>query len=594
VEKTPLKSRPGFSTLGTVFTLVLVLVVLGFSLSAASVSHLHLNTHNLRETEARQLARSAAADAIAQFFEAPEYGADRSAGDNVSIALAGTHPDAQGVLTFHPDTATDLGIRYSTNNLGSTASVTGDGRIVPGRAVHLVAEGTSGNVTRRVEAMLRFTLFPQAIASSGPVVSTGPLLVATLANPDIVSEDGLLPADLLSNAPDEPSVTLADGTKVTGDVQTVGTVELPTTFEVWGEVRPEADPEDIVTLEPEDYDPVELGLTPEGLDDPSYPGPFLIEGAARATGSVIIDGDLVFDGGLLYTEGDLHVTGKITGTGILASQGKIQVDQGADFQAGQKVAIISEGKVDLRGTGPQTNFFQGLIYTKGGLSAEQITVIGAVINDATESDAVALNGSRVFYDPSFPEIVIETETLPEVLNVLDVTDGLSYVVTVNPATNPPQLEYFEYTGEVFFGNMDPDEARVSYAQQVQGQTPDSTFEIDQSLLDLTDSDYDGDPGDGGGGFMGPGDAITPGRGIVVEVTDALDGLTEFHEALIAPVADQLNDNHAEVMTGSVIRGFDRRDTSWMDGTGEEERVALAPSEALKPNEHNRLVMWLED
>ena len=594
-----IKPGSGMATLGTVFTLVLVLVVLGFSLSAASVTHLHLNTHNLRESEARSLARSAVASAIEKFFQDSTFGANRSPEHDLEVRLQGTHSEAQGVLTFVPEQA---GVRYSTNNFESTTAEPGDGKFVAPGSLHLIGVGQSGGVTRSVEAVIRFTLFPQAIASSGPVISSGPLLVATLGNPAVVGEANLLPADILSNGPGAPAITLADGTKVTGDVQSVGTVELPASgnVDVWGEVRDNASPEDIVTLDPLQYDPVALGLIPEELSGTEFTGPYHLEGAVRTDGDMTVQGDLVFDGGLLFVGGNLQVTGKVTGTGILACDGGIKVDGGAGFTAGQKVAMLAKGRVELQGSDRISSYFQGLIYTRGGISAQKITVIGALVNDGGDNTNIELNDARVFYDPAMPELSIETVTLPEVLVTVHVptSPAFGYIVTVNPA-DPPQLEYFRYEGDSLFGpGVDPDEARRTMAQQVQGQTPDATFEIPESLLAIMGPETAGgsqQPGQ----YGSPGGAITPGSGMVPEITNSLAGLQEFHAELIAPVASELNATYpngfyAEIMTGFVIRGFDRRNTDWMDGTGEITRVGLTPSEILKPNEHNRLVLWKED
>jgi hypothetical protein len=590
-KRLKLEGAKGIATLGAVFVLVLVLIILGFSLSAASVTHLHLNTHNLRETEAKQLARSAVAAAVQEIFDLQTYGKDRTTDTDITVRLDGTHPDAGAFLTFNEAQARDNGLPFSTNNLDSNSAVLGDGRSVAGQAVHLVGVGQSGGVRRQVEAVLRFTLFPQAIASSGPILSTGPLLIGTLADPATPSEVNLLPADIMSNAEANPGISLVAGTKVTGDVQTVGTVALAAgSIDVWGEVRDNAAAEDIVTLDPLQYDPVVLGLTPENLTEPSYPGPMDVSGALRAGDAITVTGDLVFDGGLLFVAGDLVVTGKMTGTGILATTGDVTVGQGADFTSGQKIAVLCKGRLSLTGTGPQTNFFQGLVYTQRGLSANQITVVGAVVNDAGPTDGVQLNQCRVFYDPTFPELTIETITLPEVIADLPVTDH-GYVVAINSTEEPPRLEYFRYDGESEFGpGKDPDEARRAFAQRIQGLTPDATFEIPQSLLDLTDGDGPGEMP--AGGFM-PGGAIMPGRGVVVEATAALAGIEQLHTDLIAPYASELSSDHAATMTGMVIRGFDRRDTSWMEGTGEETKVGITPSEVLKPNEHQRVVLWKE-
>lgn len=589
-------------SLGVTLLIVLMLATLGLALARLSITHLHLNQRSSRELEATNLARSVVARAIQEIFDDRTFGSTRTDTSDLRIELSGDRPGAFGRLTFRAEEAALWGGDHSTNNLEGAVSVEGGGRTVPAYAIHLVGYGESGGVQRKVETVLRFTLFPQAIASSGPVASTGPLLVATLPDPDLVLETDLLPADLLSNGSGDTSVTLAADSRVTGDVQSVGKIVLDDTVEVWGEVRDEATAEDIPTLNTNDFNPATLGITAEPLNQSQLSQPTeVFQGAVAAQGDLTISGNAELDGALLYVPGNITIGGHLRGKGILCAQGDIQVGAGADFQAGQRMALISGGQVRLQGTGSASNFLQGVVYSRRGVVANQITVIGALVNDGGPGDSVNLDQARVFYDPTFDGVEITPPAGTEVLTKIDITD-YSFVVTINPDTQPPQLEYFHYQGST------PGIDRAGLAQEVAGQTPVATFPVPQSLLDNTEGELPGSSGSGSpsGPFMGPGGAITPGRGMLPEIYDGIAGIDTFHLGLIEDDLPEIQQQlypgktiaelrvyFPETMTGSIARGFDRRDSSWVESGENTTKVTLTPSEFLRPNEHNKVVVWKE-
>lgn len=592
-------SRPKAVSLGVTLLVVLMLATLGLALARMSISHLHLNQRSSRELEATNLARSVVARAIQEIFDDRTFGSTRSETSDLRIELSGDRPGSFGHLTFRAEEASLWGGHHSTNNLEGAVSIEGGGRNVPAYAIHLVGYGESGGVQRKVETVLRFTLFPQAIASSGPVLSTGPLLVATLPDPDLVLETDLLPADLLSNGSGDNSVTLAADSRVTGDVQSVGKIVLDENVEVWGEVRDEATAEDIPTLDTSDFNPATLGITAEPLNQSQLTQPTeTFQGAVQAQGDLTISGNVVLDGALLYVPGNITIGGHLSGKGILCAQGDIQVGAGADFQSGQRMALVSGGQVRLQGTGAASNFLQGVVYSRRGVLANQITVIGALVNDGGPSDSVSLDQARVFYDPTFDGIDITPPAGTEVLTKIDVTD-YSFVVSINPDTEPPQLEYFRYQGST------PATDLPGLAQEIANESPVATFPVPQSLLDSTE----GEPPASGvpeSGFA-PGGAIAPGRGNVQEVFDSVDGLDAFHLDLVRDDLPEINQqpgyqsmslaeltsHFPELMSGNVIRGFLHRDSTWVESGQSTTRVTLTPNEFLRPNEHNKVVVWKE-
>ncbi|MCA9795852.1 MAG: hypothetical protein KC910_28790, partial [Candidatus Eremiobacteraeota bacterium] len=392
-------SRRGLS-LGTVILVVTLLATLGLALAAASVSHLHLMTRASNARRAESIARSTVAQAVEHILSSTDqrYG---TSGESLEVVLS----NGLGFLTFDPDQARDRGLPRSWNNIGaSTSLTTPESVVVPGESVYLVASGTVGGVTRRVEALYHLGSFPYALAAAGPIVARGGLTVSGLGESDsggsLPPVLDLAPADLHSNAPGARAIELGADTHIGGDVQAVGDVFLDpsapaSSIEIRGELRDRASAVTLPAFAPDNYDPLVLGRSFEPFDDSPYTSPLEVEGLARANHSLEVHGGLRLDSALLFVDGDLTVNGPLEGKGILVVTGQTVIRGGANFQTGNKLALMSQGPVEITGSGQAGSFFQGMIHTRSSFMADRITVVGSLIAAGTQADVVSLRDVRI-------------------------------------------------------------------------------------------------------------------------------------------------------------------------------------------------------
>ena len=279
---------------------------------------------------------------------------------------------------------------------------------MPANSVHLVAQGYSGGVVRQVETILSVPSFPWALAANGEVVIRDGAVVGSLPAgvwpPNLADME---PADLVSNSTSSTAIQLGAGSRVLGDVETPGrVVTADDSVQVDGQIREGAEPQNLPQMKAEDFDPAVLGIAFDDLtgstltsvgasaDGATRTG-FAISGAARHDGALQIDQDVELSGGVLYVNGDLTVNGNIQGSGIVIADGDITVTSGVTLEGATKVAIVSSGKVTLRGVGPTSSSIRGLFYAEDGLSAEEITVVGALIAAGPDAGVELVNSRAV-------------------------------------------------------------------------------------------------------------------------------------------------------------------------------------------------------
>ncbi len=387
-------------SLGTTLLFVVLLTTLAFALSSLSWTHLSLMSRSSNEQAARNLARSVVARAIDRILDDPAYGTDPQ-GLVLESSFESLPLPSRGYLTFDPNLAQQAGIAYCTNNLQGTASVKGASGAVPAATSHLVGRGRHGGAEVVVEAYLHIPPFPYAIASSGSIRSGGGLLVAGLDQPidgsilNLQPED-LLTADMASNASSDQAIWLGGQSTIRGDLQATGQVvfEAGAEVAVLGEVRSHSDPIDLPELSFEDYDPRARGVPYQSLNSGYYnESPTSISGATVREGPLEVDGGLRLEGGVLLVEGDLTVRGTLDGEGILMVEGDVKVEGGTELRGGNDLALMAKGNVFLQGSGSQGSYFQGLVYTGGGLEADSISVVGTLI--ARGEEQVSLNDVRL-------------------------------------------------------------------------------------------------------------------------------------------------------------------------------------------------------
>lgn len=377
---------------GTILT-VAILAALASCLANLCVTHLRLSSRADNALHASNLARSAVAAAIARVAETPEFGT-ASGPEQKTISIQTEQGD--GYLTFSKEEAEAGGFLHSTNNIGNTSIVAGaGGSSVPGDTVHLVGRGICQGVERRVEAVIKVPSYPWAVAATGEVeISSGATVGALPAGVWPPTEDVLEPADLVSNSSSTQAITLSGTSRVLGNVETPGTVVVVgDAVVVDGQIRNGAEPNDIPSLRPETYDPQARGQEFDNLDsygtalsDPASPPGLHLTGAARRGSDLTVDGTLKLDAGSLYVDGDLTVHGNIEGYGVLVVTGDVTVDSGVALQGATQLALLAGGSVSMQGQGPASTVIRGIFYAEHGLTAKEMTVVGALIGGGEEAN----------------------------------------------------------------------------------------------------------------------------------------------------------------------------------------------------------------
>ncbi len=384
--------------------MVLIVTVLGFTLAATSVSHLNVTSRLSQGHRAHLLAESAVALAIEQFSRDETFGSDPTANQQVLHPLSG---GASGELVFG-----STGY-YSTNNLTNDAPVQGwNGRVVPAHGAHLIGVGRSGGVEKRVEVVLVQPPFPFVLGSSGPVRSSGGLLVAGL--PDAgqlvtgLNPADLKPGDLVSNANGPGAIELGPDTTVTGRLETTAASQdviydrNDPTIQI-RELEFQAAPEELPVIDLALYDPRSNGQTVHRtLTDPRYRSETL-KGSIVAeppSGTVEFSDSLTLDGALLFVDGDLRIQGGLQGIGAVVATGNVEVLDGTALRSDNNTALLAGGDIALWGNGTEASYFQGLIYTEGHFLAEQVTLVGTLIARSDQGDkTTTLNNTRLIATP---------------------------------------------------------------------------------------------------------------------------------------------------------------------------------------------------
>ena len=382
--------------LGMVLMLVGTAMLIGFAVVALVSFQMGLGLRQVTAHAAHNAAESVLQVALARIGDS-----DGDFGKQGTDALRVEAPDGTvGLLTFAAAQTQvvqgrPIAIAPSTHNFSRFELTTGKpgyGRTVPKDSIHLVGTGiTPGGAVSRVEALVHFPPFSYALAASGPVHLKG-CTIAGIRDPASVPRDSrgspvVEPSQLSSGDVGANADLRLEKSLVKGDARSTTTVTLLDT-EVDGETRQHATDLQLPAFHLDAYDPgaktigLELGDT---FEQPS------LSGNARREGDLHVPGDLVLDNGLLYVTGKLMVDGGIRGRGLVVSQGDLRVAGFSNVAAGESAALLCGGSVSLAGDG----VFQGMVYCRGGLKADHVTIVGCLIQDG--SAPVEMNDVRLYY-----------------------------------------------------------------------------------------------------------------------------------------------------------------------------------------------------
>lgn len=399
--------------LGTVLIVVALVGTLGMALSGLSIQHLNMMTRTLNRSQALDLARSAMAMGLERVLSDNEYGTPTKPGPST---LTFTDPDGQvGVLTFDAADASRLGIPVSINNLTGTGPVPSpDGQTIPHKSVHLVAIGkTRSGVTRTVECMLRLPPYPYAAASDFEIDASG-IVVGGLdpGAPPGMPRGKLRPASLFSNSKSKQALDLGAGSTVSGDLLATGEIKVDKRAIVSGDIRPKQEERDLPRIKITDYDPIVKGRPYFPMQE-VYPGGLVFTGEMRREGNLNVDGTMSMQGAVIYVNGAVRVAGALTGKGVLVATGDVTVNEHAELDAQDRIAIVSGKKLTLRGGGYRSSLIQGTLYSEGGFEADSLTLRGVLIaRDGKNggSGKVKLTNSQVIKDDGVVSVEVSSQT----------------------------------------------------------------------------------------------------------------------------------------------------------------------------------------
>jgi len=351
-------------------------------------------------------------------------------------------------VTFKPGT----GFPHSTNNVKGDHGVGYTGKPVAKGFIHVISTGFCRGQYRTVEAVIREPDAAFGLASSGKIHSLYPLQIYGTSTTS-KAEEGLYdrPGHLVCNSPDGIVVEKGNAapnvsTRISGFAQAVGPISLDPGARVDDGVRAHASAEAIPKFDiPGEFDPAGEPGTIEIVE--LQHGAQELDCIYRSSHDLTFNGPVKLYDAYLYVKGNLIVHGGVSGTGALVVDGNLTVLGDVSLDGANNVALLSTGKVTLRGTSSnyQGNYFQGYVYAEGGVEAQNLTVVGSLIvnHPANEPE---------------PEL-----TLDHVIVVNDESQGdltftaqsYSYTQTQSAAANSNWLSFDWGQWNVVYEGADP-------------------------------------------------------------------------------------------------------------------------------------------
>jgi len=335
--------------------------------------------------------------AEAKLRENPEWGKNPATDVLKVPQLASDSAGSEGVVAFTTST-TNKDRSLSLNRFGMEPAPTATGLNLPENSVHIVAVGTHATV----EGILAVNPFPFAIASTGPLFSSGPFLVGSLDDPAALDnatdlQKALKRGSVLSNAAGN-SISFSGGpVHITGDVVCVGTANVGSSVTVDGEVKENRQPKPIPEFKLSDFDTA----AKDGvriLETTHLTQPEAFEGYVRAAGDVQVDGKLDLSEAIVYVDGSLVVRGQLTGRGALFVTGDVTLES-TSLGALDEVALISGGSLRITGKSKEQSRLAGLLVSKGDLSLSGVTVVGAVVAAGGPERQLRFDNASVYGSP---------------------------------------------------------------------------------------------------------------------------------------------------------------------------------------------------
>ncbi len=419
------KNTRGFSLGAALLTFLVAFVVLA-TIATTSTLSLQMGAQVENSQAAQRLAASVVHQGVANIIKNPTFHSD----------LLLQEGDGKAVLTFQKTGSTP----YSTNNWEGNSPI-GWERGVPRGMIHLVGVASVHGVERRVETLVDMPVYPMTVACSGPLVLENSTVASVKDNvldrelSEILASP-LGPANVGTNAAGAgDSLLIQTGSHITGFVQSCGSIRN-LGGKIDGEIRaywPIASDLPVMSssqLDPRKPDPSDENVIYSKLPPSTYPS-LEVNGYSVITGNVQVNGPLTLNDSLLLVDGDLTVTGGLNGQGAIGVRGNVKVSGASHLRAQSRVAVLADGDISLLGTGRESQRFEGLLYSRGSIRVESVTLLGSCIQNAPPDSpanriGVTIANSNVFFNtrgsgPSFnPPVDAIMPSLTGVSSVEDV------------------------------------------------------------------------------------------------------------------------------------------------------------------------------
>jgi len=310
-------------------------------------------------------------------------------------------------------------------------------RTVPKSMVSAFATGYCRGQFRTIEVLLFRPPFPYAIASSGRIHSEDHILVDGVESAaEAESEKHKRPGHIYSSYmrtgsgkpnPDNPSDYAVyigdkggDKTYISGFVLSPGNVLLKPPATVKEGIRAEGDKVEIPNIDVKKYhNEGDEGVIK--IVSSEFGGPQNLDAMYFHSGNLNFASNVKMSNAFLYLkDGTLDIGGGLTGCGaIVVKNGAVNIKGDAALNGNNRIAIICDGPVTLEGN---NNYFQGLIYSHGNVSARNITVVGNLIMDGRDSSGNA-DATREVKVSNFKALSNSSETATIAFTAHSSTDA---------------------------------------------------------------------------------------------------------------------------------------------------------------------------
>ncbi len=385
------------ASLATVLAVVLLLTTLAATAVALYTTTLNFVQSDYNSALALSEAETALNELLFRLSQSETYGTLGTEEIRGRVTAASEAPDGQAyhLVTFRSGT----GFAHSVNNLDGSRSAGALGRTVPPGMVHALATGFCRGRTVTIEALIEHPPFPFGLATSGKIHSRDPLVVKGTSSAETFrSGRDDRPGHVVANSAEGVVIERASDTPaelstlITGFARSNGPIEIAPPSVVRGGIQPQYGVSDLPDVRLQDYlamvesapgvlKPGVVGIHAANLGSQTLNAIYFFRGNLRYNGSVEMQN------AFLVVDGNLEVFGGVRGCGAIVCTGNVNLEGGTNLDGSNKVAVLAGQDLTVKGGG---NYFQGILYSEGNLSASNVTVVGnSVVNspDAARGNA---------------------------------------------------------------------------------------------------------------------------------------------------------------------------------------------------------------